>query len=117
MKQILSIVLGLLTTSLLAQKTLDRSFDGVNVITIDLASGDCTLKKGTNSTIKVHLQYTYDDDDYSTKFEQDGSKLKIKEKFERGSHTGFSKWTLTIPDGMKVKLNSGSGDLLVNDLD
>ena len=118
MKTILSISICLLaTTALLAQKTLDKSFEGVKEISIDLASGDCTLKKGSDPTIKVHLEHSYDEDRYTTKFEQNGSTLEIKEKFESGSYNGSSKWTLTIPDGIKITLNSGSGDLLVRDLD
>jgi len=116
MKQLLSILSLLVSISVFAQQTLDKSFDGVENLYINLASGDCTLKKGTDATIKVHLQYSFNDDNFKPKFEQSGSKLVIEEKLKGRHNSGFSKWTITIPDGLKLKLNTGSGDLLASNL-
>ena len=99
-----------------AQEKISKSFEGVNKMSINLASGDCTLKKGATPTIRVELQYTYDNDEFKPQIEQKGSKLIIKEKFEGQNHSGWSKWTITIPDGLEVTVNSGSGDLTIGNL-
>ena len=98
-----------------AQEEISKSFEGVKNISINLASGDCTLKKGTTPTIRVELQYTYDNDEFKPQIEQKGSNLIIKEKFEGQNHNGWSKWTITIPDGLEVAVNSGSGDIDLSD--
>ncbi len=105
-----------LTFTVNAQEKISKSFDGVDEISMNLASGDCTFKKGPSSTIEVVVQYTFDNDEFRPEFEQRGSRLIIKEKFERGSHSGWSKWTITIPDGLEVDVNSGSGDLNASNL-
>ncbi len=116
-KIILLIAFSFISYFVFAQKTLDKSFEGVKSLSINLASGDCTLKKGQSSTIEVHLQYTYSDDKFTPEFEQNGSKLTIKEKFKGSTSSGYSRWTITIPDGLSVKLNSGSGDLIASNLE
>ncbi len=99
-----------------AQEKISKSFEGIDDLSVNLASGDCTLKKGTSSTVEVVVQYTFDNDDFRPEFEQRGSRLIIKEKFERGSHNGWSKWTITIPDGLELAFNSGSGDLIAENI-
>ena len=99
------------------EKTVEKSYDGLEKIEANFASGDLTLIKGTSNTVKIKLVYTYDDDQFTPEFEQNGSKLEIDEKFERGSTSGYSKWTMTIPDGLSFDVNSGSGDITAADLE
>lgn len=99
-----------------AQQTVNKSFSGVKSISISLASGDCTLKRGNTNSVEVDLTHTYDEDRFEAIFEQNGSKLQIKEKFKSGTSSGMSKWTLTIPNGLDINLNAGSGDLNASEL-
>ena len=117
MKKLATLLFVFITWQVSAQQTVDKSFDGIKDLSINLASGDCTLKKGSGSAVEVNLQYTYSDDKFTPEFEQSGSRLTIKEKFKSSSGNGYSKWTITIPDGLSVKLNSGSGDLIASDLE
>jgi len=91
------------------EKTINKSFKGVTEIDLNTASGDCQIVKG-GSSVEVTLVYTYDDDEFEPVFAQDGNTLSIKEKFQSGSHSGSSKWKLLVPDNIKLKFNTGSGD-------
>ena len=107
----------LCSIALHAQQTVNKTFSGVKKIDISTASGDVILSKG-GSDVKLELTYTYDDDEYKPEIEQKGDRLILGEEFEgRGGHNGSSKWSLTIPDGMEIDVNTGSGDITANNLE
>jgi DUF4097 and DUF4098 domain-containing protein YvlB len=115
MKQKLFILVLMMAVSVGLQaqeKTINKSFDGVKEVNINTASGDCRIVKGSGNKVEVTLVHSYDDDVFEAIFEQDGSTLNIKEKFARNTSShGSSDWKLMVPDNMKVKFNTGSGDL------
>lgn len=98
------------------EKTIEKSFDGISSIDLSTASGDCVIKKGSTDAVQVKVTYTYDDDDYTPKMEQSGSRLGLEEKFHARNTRGSSKWELTVPDGLEIEFSSGSGDLALSDL-
>lgn len=104
-----------LVTTVYGQKTINKTFDGVDNIRINIASGNGYIKKSSSNQVKVTLEYTYDDDDYEPSFDQNGGTLRIKEEFNRGSRNwnnrGKSEWTLEIPDGLTVDMSNGSGNI------
>jgi hypothetical protein len=122
MKNLLSLVLvlffiaGCSHSHSQEEKTVEKSFDGVESIDLNTASGDCIVKKGGGNDVKVVVTYTYDEDDYTPKMDQNGSRLKLEEKFHDNNVRGSSKWELTVPDGLSIEFNSGSGDLELSDL-
>lgn len=107
-------------TTVYGQKTINKTFDGVESIRISMASGNGIIKKSNSNQVKVTLEYTYDDDDYEPSFDQNGTTLRIKEEFNRGRRNwnmrGKSEWTLEIPDGLRVDMNTGSGNLEITGL-
>ncbi|MCE7993256.1 MAG: DUF4097 domain-containing protein [Roseivirga sp.] len=109
-----------LVTTVYGQKTINKTFDGVESIRINIASGNGIIKKGTSKQVKVTLEYTYDDNDYEPSFDQNGTTLRIKEEFDRGRRNwnvrGKSEWTLEIPDGLRVDMNTGSGNIEITGL-
>ncbi|GAB5523769.1 MAG: hypothetical protein Roseis2KO_16410 [Roseivirga sp.] len=109
-----------LVTSVYGQKTINKTFDGVESIRINIASGNGIIKKSNSDQVKVTLEYTYDDDDYEPSFDQNGTTLRIKEEFDRGRRNwnmrGKSEWTLEIPDGLRVDMNTGSGNIEITGL-
>lgn len=109
-------VLALIATTIFAQKKIEREFSDIEDIKLTTASGDCFVKKSNDSTVKLTLEYTYDEDDYEPIIEQDGSKLMLKEDFKSRSVSGKVTWTLHVPDNIDFKLNSGSGDLSIADV-
>jgi putative adhesin len=104
--------------SLFAQeKTINKSFNNIEKIVFNISSGDCQFVKGDDDKVSVRLVYSYDDEDYKPIFKQDGSTLTIKEKFSNNkSSRGDSDWQLSIPDGLEIYFNAGSGDLEINDI-
>ena len=77
-----------------AQETVEKTFSGVESIRLSTASGDGIIKKGSGKDVKVTLYYTFDDEDFEYTMEQDGTRLRLKEEFENGGHSGTSRWTL-----------------------
>lgn len=117
MKLKITTMIMMLATTLIAQQKIEREFSGVDKINMSTSSGNCVLKKGNTDKVLVTVEFTYDSDEYNPEFDQNGSMLKIKEDFNgRGSHSGKSNWTLTVPNDMDIKFNTGSGDFEASDL-
>ena len=83
MKNIFSLVLVLIFfvscshTHSQEEKTVEKSFSGVKSIDLNTASGDCIIKKGSGQNVQIVVTYTYDDDDYTPKMDQSGSRWCI----------------------------------------
>ncbi len=107
----------MISFSALAQEKIEKSFSGIKSIRLTTASGNGTIKKGSSNEVKVTLEYTYDEEDYTPEFEQSGSRLYIKEEFRRSRYTrGYSEWTLEIPDGLELDFKTGSGNIEIEGL-
>ena len=99
------------------EKTITKSFSGITEINLNTASGDCQIVKGSGDKVDVKLVYSYSDDIFEAVFEQEGSVLEIKEKFERNSNSrGSSSWKLTVPENLEININTGSGDIIAKSL-
>ena len=70
-----TLILALLFVATMAygQKTVNKTFSGVEDIRLSVASGKIKVKKSNGSDVKVTVEYTYDDDDYTPEFDQSGS--------------------------------------------
>lgn len=107
-------VFCLLMTAIISQaqeQEVNKSFSGVKKIRLNTSGGDCILVKGSSNDVNVSLKYTYSKEKFTPVMEQEGSTLVLKEEFERGSASGESKWTLTIPQNMELDFNTGAGSL------
>jgi hypothetical protein len=100
----------------LAQQKVEKSFEGINSVRLNTASGNCTIRKGSSSMVSVLVEFTYDSDEFEVKMEKSGSRLILEEKFKARSVSGSSNWTLTVPDGLEIDFNSGSGSLEMSGL-
>ena len=111
MRRYLTIAFLIVCAASFAQeKQVSRTFSGIKKIRMSTASGSCYVKKGSGTEVKVELKHTYSSGEYNPVIEQEGTTLIVKEEFERGSHSGHSTWTLTLPDNMDMKFNTGSGN-------
>jgi len=117
-KSIILVLLLTISIGLQAQeKKINKSFDGIKEISLNTASGDCHIIKGSGTKVDVSLVYSYSDDVYEAIFEQKGEKLVMKEKFTKNSTSnGSSDWKLMVPEGIELNFNTGSGDLDINSL-
>ena len=119
-RTIMLLLAFLVSVTAYGQKTINREFDGVESIRMSTASGNGTFKKGTGKTVKVTLEYTYDDDEYEPVFDQRGSRLVIEEDFSNRNRRwsrGKAEWTIEVPDGLRVDFSTGSGNIDVIDVD
>lgn len=110
-RPLLMLAVILMPLTLLGQKEITKTFNGIKRVKVNTASGGCVLQKSPNQTVTLKLQYTYDDDDYAPQINQEGDELVVKEKFHNNNASGSANWTLTIPDGLYVKFLTGSGDI------
>ncbi len=100
-----------LTLALCAQAgEINKSFKGVKQVRIRTISGDCTVKAGTGSEVKVVVNYTYDDDDIDFEIEQSGSRLSLREDFINRPGRGESRWTVTVPRETDIEFSTASGN-------
>jgi phage baseplate assembly protein gpV len=102
------------------KKEVNKTFKPKEMVEIKTVSGDCVIKKGSSSEIKVQVVYTYSDDEFEVIFEEEGNTLVMKEYFLKKecnwSHHGESHWTVILPGKTKIEFKSASGDLDVNGL-
>lgn len=102
------------------KKEVNKTFKPKEMVQIKTVSGDCVIKKGSSSEIKVHVVYTYPSDKFEPVFEEEGNTLVMKEKFHEKTgkwfHHGKSHWTVTLPEKTKIEFKSASGDLDANGL-
>ena len=107
----------IMTTAAFGQKTINKTFDDIDFVGVNIASGSAYVKKSNSNQVKVTVEYTYDDDDYTPEFDVSGSRLRVKEEFGRGRRNwnikGKSTWTFELPDGIELDLNTGSGNVEV----
>ncbi|MEM9857892.1 MAG: DUF4097 family beta strand repeat-containing protein [Bacteroidota bacterium] len=116
-RTILSLTLILISSTLsFSQKEISKTFSGIEKINVNTASSDCILKKASGNSVQVELNHNYSGG-YEPEVYKEGNRLYIKERFERNSSSrGSGTWTLTIPDDMDIRFNSGSGSLEASNL-
>lgn len=113
---LLALAIMLMPFTLLGQKEITKTFNGIKRIKVNTASGSCILDKSQNATVTLKLSYTYSDQDYTPSIVQEGDELIVKEKFNNRSSNGSSNWKLTVPDNLSVRFVTGSGDIEASNL-
>jgi DUF4097 and DUF4098 domain-containing protein YvlB len=111
------LVCAIFLTSLANAQGVTKSFSGIKRVDLSTSSGDVRLEKGNSNEVKVQMTYTYSTSDYRPILEQRGTTLVLKEEFlVKNFINGNSKWIITMPDGLEIKLNSGSGNIEASNL-
>lgn len=113
---VLATLLAVLYSLTINAQQIDQTFSGIEEIDISTASSNCILKKGSGDQVNVKLEHTYSEG-FKPTVEKSGSTLQIRETHQNGSIGGDGSWTLTIPDGLEVDFNTGSGDFQAADLE
>jgi len=94
-------------------KVVEKSFDGIESLRIDLVLGGCTIEQGRGKDVTVRLEYSYDDDEFEFEMSERGSTLYLEEDFDGENVKGDSEWTITVPKGMDIRFESATGGLEV----
>jgi DUF4097 and DUF4098 domain-containing protein YvlB len=114
----LSLVFLNLHTYSAEKKEVNKTFKPKEIVKIKTVSGDCVVKKGKSSEIKVRLVYTYPSDRFEPIFKEQGNALILKEEFTgHGDIEGKSSWTVTVPGKTDIDFSSASGDLFASGLE
>ncbi len=115
---LLSMIVFSLVFINLGAADVNKTFKAVDNVKIKTVSGDCIVKIGGSSEIKVHVNYTYPADKFKPVFKEEDGVLLMKEDFKKGSKDlkGESKWTVTVPAKTNIAFKSASGNLDVGEL-
>lgn len=118
MKSLISTILAvaLICGAASAQvKLLNKTYSGIKKIRMTTSAGSCKILKG-GKDVEIKMVHTYDDDRYEPRIEQEGDRLIISERFNARNVQGDSEWTLSVPDGIFIDFNTGSGNIEASSL-
>jgi len=94
-------------------KVVEKQFDGIETLRIELVLGGCRIEQGRGDAVSVRLEYTYDDDEYEFDMDAHGGTLRLEEEFDGHDVKGESDWTITVPKGIDIRFESATGGLEV----
>ena len=97
-------------------KVIEKSFDRVESLEIDLVLGDCVIRQGSGNSIEIRVEYTYDDDEFEAKFKERGGSLYVGEDFDGDNIKGDSEWLIVVPEGIEIEFEAATGTLKVEGL-
>lgn len=86
-----------------------KTFKNIKIVQLNTFSGDCVVKKASGSEVEILFIHSYSTARFEPRFEEDGDKLILKEKFHL-SGSGDSTWNISVPDKTTVLFQSISGN-------
>ena len=95
-------------------QVVEKTYKDLKKIEIHLPSGDVTIKKSNNGEAQVRGEY--DAKQSTVEMDVSSGELVIREKTRGNRSSGNSKWTLMVPDGMRISTNSGSGNVEIDEV-
>ena len=109
-------LLAIMALPVMAQRpeVIEKSYEKLDELRIDLVLGDCRLIKSKDNKVKIRLEYTYDDQNFEARFRERSRKLIIEEKFYGRNTEGMALWEIAVPEGMEVDYKSATGDLALH---
>lgn len=113
---VLNVMLLSASTHAYRDREVEKTFDAKEVVRINTVSGDCIIKKGSGDKIEVRVTYDmHPDDVYEPEFRERSNSLRLNESIH-GSCSGSSLWTVSVPEGTRIKFSSASGEFRAEDL-
>lgn len=108
-------LLVFMTSASFAQnKVIDKTYQDIKKIEINVGASDLTVKKSGSQDTKVKGEYN--EDQIEVMMQVTNGTLVIREKTRRNSNNEQSNWTLIVPEGMQISSNSGSGNIKIGDV-
>ena len=107
---VLSLALIASAASARSDQDIDETFEKKSLVRVSTVSSDCIVKKGQSDEIRVELTASYRPADcFEPEIRQRESSLMISEDFDC-SCKGNAVWTITVPEGTRIRFSSASGD-------
>ena len=94
----------------------EKSFSKVDRVRIQTVLGSCKIEKSSDDMIHVLVEYTYDPRDYEIDYYEGNNSLDLEEEFEENNPRGYSKWSVAIPDGIDLRVESATGNIKIDGL-
>ncbi len=117
---IASVLLFLLVGSAIyagSRDNVTRTFENKDRVKLNTVSGDCMIKVGSDDKIEVILDHSYSPRrSFKPIFEERGNTLALSEEIH-GPNSGYSEWTLIVPQGTRIDFSTASGDFVVKGLE
>jgi hypothetical protein len=112
------VILLLFTTFSLAgpDAKINKTFDAPDKIKIKLELGSCTLTPSPDGKVHVEVRHSYDEQQFEAVFKERSSSLIIEEDLHGNDLNGSSEWLIKIPAVKEVDFNTGTGDLIVQEI-
>ncbi|MFC2134327.1 DUF4097 domain-containing protein [Bacteroidota bacterium] len=112
------LIIALLTVPNNAQskKEFSKTFDKKERVQISTVTGDCEIEKSNDDKIHILVKYTYHPDDYEIDFYEGDNSLDLEEDLYGRNPRGNSKWRVSIPDDVRLKVTSGTGNIKIENL-
>lgn len=111
---VIAFLLGTINLALAQEKTVNETYDNIKRIELNIISGN--LEIGASSSDQVQVTGTYDEQQIQVKISNSNGKLVIEEKSRQNRMNRSSRWTLLVPNELKINSNSASGNVTVEDI-
>ncbi len=106
----LSLALIASVASARGDQDIDETFEKKSLVRVNTVSSDCIVKKGQSEEIRVELTASYRPADcFEPEIKQRENSLMISEDYDC-SCNGDAVWTITVPEGTRIRFSSASGD-------
>ncbi len=112
-----ALFLMVISASIFSQtESINETFDRVKKVKLDVAIGDIEIVKSNSG--KTELAGEYNPDKLDVEILYSNGNLSVIEKTKRRNNNGNvnSKYRLQIPDGLEIKVNTGTGDIVLKDV-
>ena len=91
-------------------REITETFRPVGLVTISTTSGDCAVRIGGDSEIRVDVTHSYPAGTFEAEMEMRINELVLKERFRAPARRGNSSWTITVPEQARIRFSTASGD-------
>ncbi len=115
----ITLSLLLMMNGLFAQekKTITKDFKNIEILEIELVSGDCEIKAGDDKTVTVQVEYDVKPaENFRPEFDHQNKTLALSEDWSGGSSRGNVLWTITAPAETEIDFVAVSGDLSIENM-
>lgn len=112
-----TLMLALVVVSANAKsREISKTFDAKKYVKVNTVSGDCIIRKGESGKITVDVfSAVRPFENFEPEFDERSNSLVLNERMY-GSCSGESRWEVTVPEGTRVKFNTASGNLVIEDM-
>ncbi len=94
------------------QEVVER-FAARPAVEIDLVTADCTVLSGPDGEIRIEVAHTHPAARYQAQMLELEDELRLREIFFGSSVRGRADWTVTVPQGTRVRFSASTGELKV----